>query len=158
MIGIIGIQSVDARPADNLRVTDLDGHSLSSIKSGQQVLLSYDLRYYALPDYEKSCIVENVNLDCSSISSKSIVVGDKILPSNYDDKAFTMIFRVQDEDSRTWYISWIDGKISASQVKNIASAWMPETSGDYTATIFFWSSLDNPTALLPPVSATITVR
>ena len=39
-----------------------------------------------------------------------------------------------------------------------ALSWITEESGSYTATAFVWESIDNPTALSPPVSITVNVR
>jgi len=158
IIGIIGIQESFAGPAANLSITDLDGKSAHYSKSGQQLLISHNVGYHVSPNHEKQCIVQNTGLNCSPILSKSIVVGDEIHQGTYDDKQFTMIFQVQDQDGRTVYLSWVEGTISPGQVKNMESAWMPEQSGSYTATAFVWSAIDNPTALSPPISSTIRVN
>jgi len=39
-----------------------------------------------------------------------------------------------------------------------ALSWIPTQAGTYTATAFVWESVDNPTALSPPVSTTVTVQ
>jgi hypothetical protein len=48
--------------------------------------------------------------------------------------------------------------LSSGQSFSSALSWIPTESGSYTATAFVWESVDNPTALSPPVSTTITVQ
>jgi len=36
-------------------------------------------------------------------------------------------------------------------------SWTPGDSGSYTATVFVWESVDNPTALSPTTSVSIDV-
>jgi len=38
-----------------------------------------------------------------------------------------------------------------------AQSWTPTSSGSYTATVFVWESVSNPTALSPTVSVYIDV-
>jgi hypothetical protein len=47
--------------------------------------------------------------------------------------------------------------LTAGQSMSPALSWTPDASGTYTATVFVWESVDNPTALSPTVSVDIDV-
>ena len=55
-------------------------------------------------------------------------------------------------------LAWITGSLSAGQSFSPALSWIPTQAGTYIATAFVWESVDNPTALSPPVSITVTVQ
>jgi len=74
------------------------------------------------------------------------------------EQAFAYLVQVQDGDGVTVSLAWITGSLSSGQSFSPALSWIPTESGSYTATAFVWESVDNPTALSPPVSTTITVQ
>jgi hypothetical protein len=73
------------------------------------------------------------------------------------DQAFAYLVQVQDESGVTVSLAWITGSLTAGQSMSPALSWTPDASGSYTATVFVWESVDNPTALSPTVSVTIDV-
>jgi len=73
------------------------------------------------------------------------------------DQAFAYLVQVQDENGVTVSLAWITGSLTAGQSMSPALSWTPGASGSYTATVFVWESVDNPTALSPTVSVTIDV-
>jgi len=73
------------------------------------------------------------------------------------EQPFAYLVQIQDENGVTVSLAWITGSLSAGQSFSPALSWTPSTSGTYTATVFVWESVDNPTALSPPVSVDITV-
>ncbi|NIT40991.1 MAG: hypothetical protein GTN46_05595, partial [Gammaproteobacteria bacterium] len=73
------------------------------------------------------------------------------------EQSFAYLVQVQDGNGVTVSLAWITGSLSAGQSFSPALSWIPDASGSYTATVFVWESVDNPTALSPPVSVTITV-
>ncbi len=73
------------------------------------------------------------------------------------DQEFAYLLQVQNESGVTVSLSWITGNLEPGQSFSPAVSWIPAESGDYQATVFVWESVDNPTALSPPVSTTITV-
>ena len=79
--------------------------------------------------------------------------------SNGQDRVqdFAYLVQIQDGDGVTVSLAWITGSLSNGQSFSPALSWIPTESGSYTATAFVWESVDNPTALSPPVSTTITV-
>jgi len=73
------------------------------------------------------------------------------------DQAFAYLVQVQDGDGVTVSLAWITGSLTAGQSMSPALSWTPSSSGSYTATVFVWESVDNPTALSPTVSVDIDV-
>ena len=73
------------------------------------------------------------------------------------DQAFAYLVQVQDENGVTVSLAWITGSLTAGQSMSPALSWTPSASGSYTATVFVWESVDNPTALSPTTSVTINV-
>ncbi len=73
------------------------------------------------------------------------------------DQAFAYLVQVQDGNGVTVSLAWITGSLTAGQSMSPALSWTPSASGSYTATVFVWESVDNPTALSPTTSVTIDV-
>jgi hypothetical protein len=73
------------------------------------------------------------------------------------DQSFAYLVQIQDEDGVTVSLSWITGSLAPGQSLNPAQSWTPTSPGTYNVQIFVWESVDNPDALSPPVSTTITV-
>jgi len=67
------------------------------------------------------------------------------------------LVQIQDGNGITVSLSWITGSLSAGQSFSPSVSWIPKEPGTYTATAFHWISIDNPTAISPPVSTRITV-
>ena len=74
------------------------------------------------------------------------------------EQAFAYLVQIQDANGVTVSLAWITGSLSAGQSFSPALSWIPEQAGAYDATTFVWESVDNPTALSPPVSTPITVN
>ncbi|MCS5588546.1 MAG: hypothetical protein NZ824_01115, partial [Candidatus Thioglobus sp.] len=74
------------------------------------------------------------------------------------EQSFAYLVQIQDGDGVTVSLAWITGSLSGDQSFSPALSWIPTEAGSYTATAFVWESVDNPTALSPPVSTTITVQ
>ncbi len=74
------------------------------------------------------------------------------------EQAFAYLVQIQDGNGVTVSLAWITGSLSAGQSFSPALSWIPTDAGTYTATAFVWESVDNPTALSPPVTTTITVQ
>ena len=71
---------------------------------------------------------------------------------------FAYLVQIQDSNGVTVSLAWITGQLNTGQSLAPAQSWTPEAAGSYTATVFVWESLDNPTALSPPDTVTINVR
>jgi len=72
-------------------------------------------------------------------------------------QAFAYLVQVQDNNGVTVSLAWITGSLTAGQSFSPALSWIPDAPGTYTATAFVWESVDNPTALSPPVTTTVNV-
>ena len=73
------------------------------------------------------------------------------------DQAFAYLVQVQDASGVTVSLSWLTGSLTSGQSMTAAQSWTPTNSGSYTATVFVWESVSNPTALSPTVSVNIDV-
>ena len=73
------------------------------------------------------------------------------------DQLFAYLVQVQDSNGVTVSLAWITGSLSAGQSFSPALSWTPDAAGTYTATVFVWESVNNPTALSPPTSVDIDV-
>jgi len=95
-------------------------------------------------------------LDSVSVDQQVQITAD--LTNGQDrEQPFAYLVQVQDDNGVTVSLAWITGSLSAGQSFSPALSWVPSTSGQYTATVFVWESVDNPTALSPPESVDITV-
>jgi len=81
------------------------------------------------------------------------------LSNNQDrEQKFAYLLQVQDKNGVTVALSWITGELTPGQQLSPAVSWIPTEIGTYTATVFVWESVDNPTALSPPVKTEIVVN
>jgi hypothetical protein len=95
-------------------------------------------------------------LDGVSVDQQVQITAD--LTNGQDrEQPFAYLVQIQDGDGVTVSLAWITGSLSAGQSFSPALSWIPTTSGTYTATVFVWESVDNPTALSPTVSVDIDV-
>ena len=97
------------------------------------------------------------SLDTVSVDQQVQISAD--LANGQDrEQPFAYLVQIQDGNGVTVSLAWITGSLSSGQSFSPALSWIPTTAGTYTATAFVWESVDNPTALSPPVSTTITVQ
>jgi translation initiation factor IF-1 len=96
-------------------------------------------------------------LDKVSVDQQVQITAD--LTNGQDrEQPFAYLVQIQDDDGVTVSLAWITGSLSAGQSFSPALSWTPTAAGTYTATVFVWESVDNPTALSPPVEVTINVK
>jgi hypothetical protein len=97
------------------------------------------------------------SLDSVSVDQQVQISAD--LANGQDrEQSFAYLVQIQDANGVTVSLAWITGSLSAGQSFSPALSWIPTEAGTYTATAFVWESVDNPTALSPPVSTTVNVR
>ena len=97
------------------------------------------------------------SLDTVSVDQQVQISAD--LANGQDrEQTFAYLVQIQDANGVTVSLAWITGSLSAGQSFSPALSWIPTNSGTYTATAFVWESVDNPTALSPPVSTTVSVN
>ncbi|NMI82268.1 MAG: hypothetical protein EX284_03955 [Candidatus Nitrosopumilus sp. MTA1] len=96
------------------------------------------------------------SLDAVSVDQQVQISADLV---NGQDKeqVFAYLVQIQDGNGVTVSLAWITGQLTSGQSFSPALSWIPTEAGTYTATAFVWESIDNPTALSPPVSTTISV-
>jgi len=74
------------------------------------------------------------------------------------EQTFAYLVQIQNGSGVTVSLAWITGSLSGGQSFSPALSWIPTQAGTYTATAFVWESVDNPTALSPPVTTEVTVK
>ena len=97
------------------------------------------------------------SLDTVSVDQQVQLMAD-LMNGQDRNQAFAYLVQVQDANGVVVSLAWITGTLTPGQTFSPAGSWTPDMAGTYTATAFVWESLDNPTALSPPVSTTITVE
>ncbi len=96
------------------------------------------------------------SLDSVSVDQQVQISAD--LANGQDrEQSFAYLVQIQDGNGVTVSLAWITGSLSAGQSFSPALSWIPTEAGTYTATAFVWESVDNPTALSPPVTTTVSV-
>lgn len=73
------------------------------------------------------------------------------------EQKFAYIVMIQDDDGIVQSLAWIDGTLNPESSFSPSASWIPQKEGHYFATMFVWESVDNPTALSPPISLEFTV-
>jgi len=96
------------------------------------------------------------NLDEISLDQQAEIIIDL---ENAQDRSqkFAYLVQIQNERGEFVSLSWIDGMLDPLQALSPSVSWTPKTAGLYTATVFVWESIDNPTALSPPKSQDLKV-
>jgi len=117
-----------------------------------------------VPPLERAPAANLRTVDAFGNSLNSVSVDQQVqisadLANGQDrEQSFAYLVQIQDGDGVTVSLAWITGSLSSGQSFSPALSWIPNESGSYTATAFVWESVDNPTALSPPVSTTISVQ
>jgi len=97
------------------------------------------------------------SLDTVSVDQQVQISADLANGQN-KEQTFAYLVQIQDGDGVTVSLAWITGSLSADQSFSPALSWIPVDAGTYTVTAFVWESVDNPTALSPPVTTSVTVQ
>ncbi len=97
------------------------------------------------------------SLDTVAVDQQVQITAD-LMNGQDRDQAFAYLVQVQDGNGVVVSLAWITGTLNPEQSLSPAESWAPSEPGMYTATAFVWESLDNPTALSPPISVDITVE
>ena len=164
--------STDATSGSNLRVAEGDTVTAEYVDETlpEPYTTSDDLTIAgtltigtAFPPLERAPAANAQVVDAFGSSVAEVTVDQQVQiaadVSNGQDKdqAFAYLVQVQDGDGVTVSLAWITGSLTAGQSMSPALSWTPSASGHYTATVFVWESVDNPTALSPTVSVDIDV-
>ena len=104
-------------------------------------------------------VVDPFGNSLSTVSPDQQVQVSANLANGQDrDQDFAYLVQIQDGDGVTVHLAWIAGTLSPGQSFSPAVSWTPSESGTYTVTAFVWESVDNPTALSPPVTIDVSVN
>jgi len=94
---------------------------------------------------------------------KILVVDEQIMImtdiSNNQDvqQNFAYITQVKNDNGVVISLSWLTGPLSPRQTFSPAQSWIPTESGVFHIQIFVWEGINNPDALSPPLSMTVSV-
>lgn len=96
-------------------------------------------------------------LQSFSTNNQMQIVGT--ITNKYDfTQKFVYIFQVKNDINSIESISWIQGELSPKQSLDVSQSWIPKKSGPYHIETFVWNSLNDLTALSPPMSNSIIVE
>ena len=70
---------------------------------------------------------------------------------------FAYITQVRSSDDIVISLSWLTGSLSPKQSFSPAQSWIPTEPGTYHVQVYVWESIDNPSALSPPLSMILNV-
>jgi len=170
--GTVFFTSTDATSGSNLRVSEGDTITAEYVDETlpEPYTTSDDLTIAgtltigtAYPPLERAPAANARVVDAfgSSVAEVSVdqqvQIAADVSNGQSSDQAFAYLVQVQDENGVTVSLAWITGSLTANQSMSPALSWTPSASGSYTATVFVWESVDNPTALSPTTSVTIDV-
>jgi hypothetical protein len=168
----------------NFTTTDISSGNILRVSEGDTVTAEYTDKQLPGPDYTASddllfAATTTVGtafppLERAPASSARVVdaSGNSVAEVSVDqqvqiaadvtngqskDQAFAYLVQVQDASGVTVSLSWLTGSLTSGQSMTAAQSWTPTSSGSYTATVFVWESVSNPTALSPTVSVDIDV-
>ena len=97
------------------------------------------------------------SIDTVSVDQQVQIVAD--LSNGQDrDQDFAYLIQIQNSDGVTVSLSWIAGSLSPGQSFSPSASWTPTSAGTYDVTAFVWESIDNPTALSPPLTTDVSVN
>ena len=103
-------------------------------------------------------VVDAFGSQVSEVSAdQQVQIAADVSNGTGSDQSFAYLVQVQDANGVTVSLAWITGALTSGQSMSPALSWTPSSSGSYTATVFVWQSVDNPTALSPTVSVNIDV-
>ena len=170
--GTVFFTSTDATSGSNLRVSEGDTvtaeYSDTTLPepytdSDSLTIASTLTIGTAFPPLERAPAANARVVDAFGSSVAEVSVGQQVQIAadvsngQSGDQAFAYLVQVQDGDGVTVSLAWITGSLTAGQSMSPALSWTPSDSGSYTATVFVWESVDNPTALSPTTSVSIDV-
>ena len=116
-----------------------------------------------VPPLERVAVSNLGVVDALGTAVDSVSVGQQVniaadlasAQSRSQDYAY--LLQIQNMDGVTVHLSWTASSLAGFGGANVSQSWTPDEAGSYTATVFVWESLTNPTALSPQNSIDITV-
>lgn len=96
-------------------------------------------------------------LEDAKVGQEIQITADLENKQNKEQK-FAYLIQINDSNGVQVSLASISGSFSAGQSFSPSLSWKPEIPGTYTATIFVWEAVDNPTALSAPLELLIIVK
>ena len=104
-------------------------------------------------------VVDSFGNSLTSVSvDQQVQITADVINGQDRTQSFAYLVQIQDANGVTVSLSWIEGSLNPGQSLSPAQSWTPDAPGAYTATVFVWESVDNPTALSPPGTVNVNVR
>ena len=100
--------------------------------------------------------LDNVSVESPLVGEHVLLLSDIVNQQDHEQK-FIWLAQVVDAQRKTVSLAWIDGTLNPESNFSPSVSWIPEHEGNYVVTMFVWQSIDNPTALSPPVELEFTV-
>lgn len=160
----ISAKYVDRSIPVNFTATNLPGITL--MENGFEVTASAIITGKRGPPIERvpASNFTLLNLQSESIKDNMILVGQQVrlvsdLQNQYNHtQPFAYLVQIRDDNDKVESLSWVAGNLASLQKLNTGVTWLPLRQGLYSATIFVWESIENPTALSPPLEMEIKVK
>jgi len=91
------------------------------------------------------------------VDQQVLIVADVTNALN-TQQPFTYFVQIEDDTGAVVSLGWLSGTLSPKQMLSPALSWTPLNPGTYSATVFVWEGIDNPSALSPSIYIDIEVR
>ena len=102
-------------------------------------------------------VLAQISSDIHTLTvGEQIMITADVSNTQNTQQPFAYLTQVKNEHQVVISLSLLTGSLSPRQSLSPAQSWTPPESGLYTIEIFVWESIDNPDALSPPLSMTIT--
>ena len=108
---------------------------------------------FAEPVTTQTSSQEKIHFVDEQIMIMTDISNNQEVPQN-----FAYLTQVNDDGGVVVSLSWLTGSLTPRQSFSPAQSWTPTESGIYRVQVFVWESIDNPVALSPPLSMTLTVE
>lgn len=95
-------------------------------------------------------------IDSPAVGQQIQITSDIENGSDREQK-FAYLVMIQDDANAAVSLAWIDGTLNPESSFSPSASWIPQKAGHYVATMFVWESVDNPSALSPPIQIDFAV-
>jgi hypothetical protein len=90
-------------------------------------------------------------------TGKQIQIAADLTNNQNKAQPFAYIVQISNSAGAVVSLSWLSGQLDPNQAMTSSQSWLPMTAGNYTAEIFVWESINNPSALSPSLKLIINV-
>ncbi|QLH04747.1 hypothetical protein C5F49_05035 [Nitrosopumilus oxyclinae] len=100
---------------------------------------------------------QNTSEDKTHFVNEQIMIVADVSNNQDTPQNFAYITQVRDDNDVVISLSWLTGSLSPRQSFSPAQSWVPTEPGTYHIQVYVWESIDNPSALSPPLSMMVNV-